>query len=100
MTEKRFEQYLIPGDIRDKATGMVYQCRTGNDGRALCDILNNLHQYNQDLIKENKALQDLNNQELQEYEDKIKGTIRAYLETERTEISKNVLKQLYEAIQR
>ena len=56
MTEKRFEQYIIPGDIRDKATGMVYQCRTGNQGKSLCNLLNNLHEYNLDLHGEIKLI--------------------------------------------
>lgn len=56
MTAKRFEQYLNPGDIRDKATGTVYQCRTGKQGKSLCNLLNNLHEYNQDLHEEIKIL--------------------------------------------
>ena len=113
MMTERYKAIPETVSYKDTVTGEVLCPKYEKDYYTLLDVLNDydktfkmfktkeiaLNRQNEQLTEEIKALQDLNNQELQEYEDKIKRTIRAYLETERTEIGKNVLKQLYEAIQ-
>lgn len=112
MTE-RYKAIPETGSYKDTVTGTVLCPKHEKDYYIILDMLNGydkgfkmfktkeiaLKRQNEQLTEEIKALRDLNNQELQEYEDKIKGTIHAYLETERTEIGKSVLQQLWEAIQ-
>ena len=86
MTAKRFI-------IDDAGTLIDMETRNTYDYvDEVCPLLNELN-------NKNTALKDLNNQELQAYEDNIKHIIRESIQNERTELGKSVLKQLLEAIQ-
>ena len=116
MTAKRF--------MIDKKGGVFYLFDNGNlipisDGQPICDLLNELHEEVQSQSIVIKGYQDRNEilhqqicdknkillteieigEKLHDENNRIKQTIHDMMETERTELGKSVLKQLYEAIQ-
>ena len=58
IVNKRFQQINLPSDIVDIKNGKVYHTLSGNDGYDLCNLLNELHEENEELKKENKKLRD------------------------------------------
>ena len=77
MTEKRFTIADYPTDIIDNQSGKKYPCSSyGTHMEIICDLLN-----------------ELNNENT-----RIKQTIQEVYESERTQIGRNVLRQLLEAI--
>lgn len=49
MTDKRFQQINLPSDIIDIKNGKIYHTLSGNDGYGLCNLLNELHEENEEL---------------------------------------------------
>lgn len=58
ITDKRFQQINLPSDVIDTKNGKIYHTLSGNDGYGLCNLLNELHEENEELKKENKRLRD------------------------------------------
>ena len=58
MTAKRFQQINLPSDVIDTKSSKIYHTLSGNDGYGLCNLLNELHEENEELKKENKRLRD------------------------------------------
>ena len=58
MTDKRFQQINLPSDVIDTKSSKIYHTLSGNDGYGLCNLLNELHEENEELKKENKRLRD------------------------------------------
>ena len=58
ITDKRFQQINLPSDIIDTKNSKIYHALSGNDGYGLCNLLNELHEENEGLKKENKRLRD------------------------------------------
>ena len=58
MTDKRFQQINLPSDVIDTKSSKIYHTLSGNDGYGLCNLLNELHEENEKLKKENKRLRD------------------------------------------
>ena len=101
MTEKRFKE-IYPDIIRSN------YCFTDNGepigDKEVCDLLNDLHEENQDLAtKKEDAEYELLHlkekyEELLKENEHIKHTIKTMIKTERTELGKSVLKQLWDNI--
>lgn len=96
MTDKRFKLVDI---------GFVYDDDKLIGMKEIVDLLNELNDENQALMEEIKDYQELlaNKEEtlcepIIKENTHIKHTIKVMLENERTEIGKNTLKQLWEAI--
>lgn len=51
MTDKRFQQINLPSDIIDTKNSKIYHTLSGNDGYGLCNLLNELHEENEQLKK-------------------------------------------------
>lgn len=122
MTAKRFQIIHLgnPYDfvVKDHQTNRTYGTLQGDD-KSLMELLNKLHEEVQSQSIVIKGYQDRNeilnqqiydknkillteieiNENLHDENNRIKQTIQDMMETERTELGKSVLKQLYEAIQ-
>lgn len=65
--------------------------------KEVVDLLNALHEENQQLKQECKPL--FTKKQLHQENQRIKQTIREMMETERTQIGKNTLRELWDRIQ-
>ena len=101
MTEKRY--YAI--EMEGKIYPIYFDGDKELDEKEVCDLLNELYDENKQLKERNQELYDklqetmsLSSSSMVEVE-LIKRIMREAYETERTQIGKNVLKQLMEAIE-
>ena len=53
MADKRFQQINLPSDVIDTKSGKIYHTLSGNDGYGLCNLLNELHEENEQLRQRN-----------------------------------------------
>ena len=118
MTAKRFT-FEIKTQGNKAYTQWYDNGKLINSAETLCGLLNGLHEevqsqsivikgyqdrneiLNQQICDKNKILlKEIEiNENLHDENNRIKQTIQDMMETERTELGKSVLKQLYEAIQ-
>lgn len=107
MTEKRYferewrgEYYIFDSEIiseKDFDEKVQYEdYRAFADSMTSEEIVDRLNTYSQYLIEAGKLIE--NGVELAKENRHIKQTIQSMMESERTEIGKNILKQLYEVI--
>ena len=106
MTEKRFtvpENYRC---IQDNLTKEYYMCEDKTEAINLTYLLNALHEENEQLkqeiengIESFKRIQRCHTLTLVEENEQLKNNIKEAYENERTQIGKNVLKQLIEQIE-
>ena len=101
----RFEIGMLKNYVNDNKTNYCYVLEVTSDARHLCNLLNQLHNKNEQLkstintltcdnTKMKKVLNTTKNENEQ-----IKQVIKEAYNNERTHIGKSVLKQLMEEIQ-